>query len=62
MADASSLALLCTSTALFRPPTTTAGTCVTRTMWKDVPQGSDDPILGLNTAFLNDPSPDKVRR
>jgi aspartate aminotransferase len=29
-------------------------------MWKDVPQGADDPILGLNQAFGADPSPDKI--
>jgi aspartate aminotransferase len=48
---------VCAGTTLSpRPP----GTCVTRSIWKDVPQGADDPILGLNQAFGSDPSPNKV--
>ena len=32
----------------------------TRSAWKDIPMGADDPILGLNQAFAADPSPEKV--
>lgn len=54
------LALGCACTTLSQPGAGAANTCVTRPQWKSVPQGADDPILGLNQAFLADPSPDKV--
>lgn len=54
------LAVGCSSTALSPAGVGGARACVTRPLWRDVPQGADDPILGLNQAFVADASPDKV--